>query len=365
MEAKSPKVETRPPELMDRAMHLLFPPAAREAVLGDLWERYRSPLQYAGEAARVLPHLIVSQIRRNSNAPMLGIAAFSLLVGFGGIVGPNAPPIDVPRWLRAAIPLIAALAGLILRDAYRDSARPSARRAAFDVVTVALCVLFCEAVLAALIAGAGLSPDWILTFPLRRALLTAFALATVFALRMAADYRLPCAEGELSPDDLAREFHQFERGVRWRKRREVISAIGGLVVGVGFLWRVTGLAMQIGWALSIAVALLLILYLAANTNVAPMPGEMGFASSLAFYRGQLERQRKLLRRVAWYWLLPMLPPLVGQMIEQEITGAPPLLTPLQVGAYLVICFLVGWLYEQSARKLQRRGASLAAIAPLR
>jgi hypothetical protein len=357
MEPETPKVEARPPALIDRVVRFLIPPAAREAVLGDLWERYRSPLQYAGEAARIIPYLIFSQIRRNSNAPMLGVAAFSLLIGFGGIVGPNVPAIGVPRWLRAAIPIIAALVGLLLRDAYRGT-QPPARRAAFDVITVVVCVLFSQAVLAALISGAGLSPDWTVPLTARRGVLTAFALATIFALRMAADYRLPC-DGDLSPEDLAREFHQFERGVRWRKRREVISAIGGLVVGAGLLWRANGLGSQIGMALSNAMAVFLIWYLANQASVQPMPAG-NLASSLAFYRDQLERQRKLLRRVAWFWLLPMIPGLAGQMIGRGAQASQPF-TPLQVGAYLLICFLVGWLYEQGARKLQRRSASLAAI----
>ncbi|HMI96754.1 MAG TPA: hypothetical protein VK479_09605, partial [Micropepsaceae bacterium] len=99
-------MESRPPALIDRAVRLLIPPASREAVVGDLWERYASPLQYLFEALRILPYLIVSQIRRNSNIPLLGIAGFSLFVGFGGFAA-GAGGNDVPRWLRAIIPMIA------------------------------------------------------------------------------------------------------------------------------------------------------------------------------------------------------------------------------------------------------------------
>lgn len=38
------------------------------------------------------------------------------------------------------------------------------------------------------------------------------------------------------------------------------------------------------------------------------------------------------------------------------------MTPLQFGGYLLICFFVGWLYEQGARKLQLRSDYLATIA---
>ncbi|HMI96741.1 MAG TPA: hypothetical protein VK479_09535, partial [Micropepsaceae bacterium] len=302
-----------------------------------------------------------SQIRRNSNIPLLGIAGFSLFVGFGGFAA-GAGGNDVPRWLRAIIPMIAALIGLLLRDAYKGSRPKPARRAALDVATVIVGVLISQAVLAALIAPAGLSPEWIISPTPRRAILTALALAAVFCLRMAADYRLPCAAGEISANDLAREFQQFERGVRWRKRREVVSAIGGLIVGVGYFWRADSLAPQITWALSTTMALFLIWYLASKTSVRPMPTEVGFASSLGFYRRELERQRRLLRSVAWLWLLPMLPAMTGELIGRGAAASKPLLTPTQFGGYLLICFLVGWLYEQGARKLQARSDSLATVA---
>ena len=358
-----PKVENRPPALIDRVVRFLIPPASREAVVGDLWERYASPLQYIAETLRILPYLIASQIRRNSNIPLLGIAGFSLFVGFGGFAAGTAAS-DVPRWLRAAIPVIAALAGLVLRDAYRGAEWLPARRAAFDVATIIVCVLISQAVLAALTAAAGSSPDWIVPPTPRRAVLTAFALATVFCLRMVADYRLPCAAGEISASDLACEFQQFERGVRWRKRREVVSAIGGLVVGAGYFWRAATLAPQIAWGLSTATALFLICYLAGKTSVKPMPAEMSFATSLAFYRRELNRQRKLLRSVAWLWVLPMLPAMAGELIGRGVAASKPLLTPTQFGGYLLICFLVGWLYEQSARKLQERSDTLATVAEL-
>jgi hypothetical protein len=357
MEPKTAKA--RPPALIDRAVRSLIPPASREAVVGDLWERYASPLRYAAEALRIVPFLIASQIRRNTSVPLLGIAAFTLFVSFGGfqVVG---GPVDVPRWARAAVPAIAAILGLLLRDAYRGSGQQRARRAAFDIVTVVACVLLCETALAGLSASAGFSPDWILAFPLRRVLITTLGVAMLFSLRMAADYRLPCKTGEISADDLVREFQQFERGVRWRRRREIIGAFMGLAVGSAFFLRATALSLQISWAVSIALTLFLVWFLASKTSVKPMPGETTFASSLAYYRGELERQRRLLRTVAWWWLLPMLPALVGEVIAGGAAN-----TPVQVGGYLVICFLVGWLYAQSARKLQQRSDSLAALAERR
>ncbi len=92
---------------------------------------------------------------------------------------------------------------------------------------------------------------------------------------------------------------------------------------------------------------------------------MSFASSLAVYRRELMRQRKLLRSVAWWWLLPMVPAFTGEMIGREAANSQLHLYPVQVVGYLVICFFVGWLYAQSARKLQQRSDALAVVAERR
>ena len=62
-----PCVEARPPALIESAVGLIVPPAAREHVLGDLAERYASPGLYVLEAARYLPFVFASQIRRTSH----------------------------------------------------------------------------------------------------------------------------------------------------------------------------------------------------------------------------------------------------------------------------------------------------------
>lgn len=41
---RRPTLETRPPVLIDAVVRALIPPACREHVVGDLWERYRSPI---------------------------------------------------------------------------------------------------------------------------------------------------------------------------------------------------------------------------------------------------------------------------------------------------------------------------------
>jgi hypothetical protein len=358
---KREEMEARPPVLIDRIARALIPPAAREAIVGDLWERYRSPLNFLSEALKVMPHVVASQIRRTFNLPMLGIQAFAFFWAFGGFVV-NAAPLDVPRWLRAAIPTVAAMIALVLRDAYRQTEQDPTRRAGLDVATAVAFVVASQVALLGLSVNGVLSPDIVLALPPRRALMLILGLAMVFCLRMWADQRLPRADRDISADDLSREYEQFRRSVHWRRLREVTGAAGGLVAGVGLFFQTTDLAPQIGGALSMALAVFIAVYLAIRTSVEPMPRQTTFASSLALYRRELERQTTLVKRVAWLWSLTIIPPLVADAIGRGFGNAQPFVHPVHVGGYLLICFLIGWLYVQHARTLEERRATLARIA---
>jgi hypothetical protein len=360
---KREEMEARPPVLIDHVVHALIPPAARECVIGDLWERYRSPQQYAWEALKVMPYVVASQIRRTCNLPMLALQALTFFICFGGLAV-NLRPLDIPYWLRASVPTMAAVIALLLRDAYRQSGQHPARRAALDVATAVSFVLAsqAQAVLFVLSANGVLSPDFVLTLRPQRLLLLIASLAMIFYLRMWADQRLPVTDRDISSDDLSREYEQFRRSVHWRRLREITGALGGLVVGIGLFIQATDVAPQIGGALSIALAVFIAVYLAIRTSVEPMPQQTNFASSLALYRRELERQTNLLRRVAWLWSLTIIPPLVAEAIGRGLSNAQPFIHPLHVGGYLAICALIGWLYVQHARTLEARRAALAGIA---
>ena len=131
MEPEPSKLEVRPPALVDAVIRLLIPPACREHVLGDLWERYTSPRQYVVDALRTLPFVIWSQIRRTSDPLLLAMQVLPAFVFFGGLVGkPGAD--GGPAWLRAVIPAIAVAVAMVLRDAYYWPKYPSSRQAALD-----------------------------------------------------------------------------------------------------------------------------------------------------------------------------------------------------------------------------------------
>src|SRR5438067_6309838 len=105
-----------PPRFLVAAMHRILPPASREAVLGDLWESCRTPVQFLSQGLAVLPFLIVAQVRRRSSWPVLGLQAFVLFACLRGFVPVDGHP---PMWLRAALPTALAFLALAWHDAYR------------------------------------------------------------------------------------------------------------------------------------------------------------------------------------------------------------------------------------------------------
>jgi hypothetical protein len=68
----------RPPWLLDKAVGALLPRADREAVLGDLCERYCSPLQFGWEGTRTAIQLVAARAARTFNLAVAGLQVIIL-----------------------------------------------------------------------------------------------------------------------------------------------------------------------------------------------------------------------------------------------------------------------------------------------
>jgi hypothetical protein len=116
-----------PSKKLEAIVALATPPARREEVLGDLYERYASPSQYVMDATRTVPLVIASQIRRTTDPQVLLLEALALYFSFfTGDAHTAAAAFVHPQTgiLRIAIPVIAALFGLRLVDAYVTGRSP-------------------------------------------------------------------------------------------------------------------------------------------------------------------------------------------------------------------------------------------------
>lgn len=133
---------SRPPRLLEAFAAFLLPPACREEVLGDLCEKYVSPLRYLFLAMRTVPCVILSRARRVTEAPVLFMEA---LLVYGCYL--------VAAWyrdsaflygpyglLRTALPLLPFLLTMVLNDVY--TARPNSLPRLIGGVSMAALVTF-------------------------------------------------------------------------------------------------------------------------------------------------------------------------------------------------------------------------------
>jgi hypothetical protein len=113
-----------PSKASELLVALLVPPACREEVVGDLHERYQSPVQYAWEVMRTVPLVIASRIRRTADPHVLLVQALTLYLSFLLATWLVDRPFLREEWgpVRLCVPLGAVLLGLILEDAYADPA---------------------------------------------------------------------------------------------------------------------------------------------------------------------------------------------------------------------------------------------------
>jgi hypothetical protein len=358
MEPKSSKVAAGPPALIDSVVRLLFPPVAREATVGDLWERYRSPWQFAAEALRVLPFVIGSQVRRSSSAPILGLQAFILFACFDGF---ETITRNVPLWATAAVPTLAAFVGLVTRDVYRQTDRRTIRRGVLDVATAALCIFLSEGVLAGLVAMGRLSPGWVL--PGRLAISGTMALPILYILRMGPGLITDAPAtvgGALSATEVALDYHEFERRARWRNRAEVAAGLTTISVAIFLLWRFKPSVAPFGWAFLSCYGCI-VAFLAARGAARPMPPGLGFTSSQWLYVRELARQHRLRRFMWWWYFVPLFLGLTIHLVVHGIRTDQPLLSLLGVVVALLLGSCIASLNRDRGRNVQEKVRALASL----
>lgn len=322
-------METRPHPLIERGIARLVPPLAREAVMGDLAERFRSQSQYLAEAFGILPHVIVGQIRRTTTLAVVGLEAVILFGCMGGFGDLTETVGDVPMWARAALPAALALLLLVLRDAYRSADGWSAGRAFRDVLSVTAVIGLWQLGAAALAAGGVISADWL--FMAQRLVVMAISiLPTLFVIRLGlgldGDSRLQEPAVALSASELRADYVRFATRVRTRNLLEIAIFGGMALAGAVFLILAQGLRdTTMGWCW-FSGQMFVCWYLFTQASARAMPTQAPFAALVEFYRAEIARQRHLVRFIWWWYLWPLC---IG-------VGLPFIARAAEHGAYIVL-----------------------------
>ena len=128
-----------PPKAVEYLIGRLIPRGQREHIIGDMHERYQSPLRYLADAVTAAPAAILCQIRRATPPLFLMLEALVVYVSFlggaallPGMFGP-VPFAQISR--TTAI----VMAGLLIRDAYASFPSESRRKL---IASVYLAVYF-------------------------------------------------------------------------------------------------------------------------------------------------------------------------------------------------------------------------------
>ncbi|HYE51297.1 MAG TPA: hypothetical protein VEB20_16990 [Azospirillaceae bacterium] len=361
MERQSGAVEARPPALIGRLLHLLIPPPAREAVMGDLEERYRSPGQFASEGIRAVPYLIASQARRTSSVPVIGLQIFILMACLGGLDPDLGRRVAVPDWAPGAVASAAALLGLVLRNIYRGEEAP-VRRGVLDALTAAAFMLASQAMLSGLVSAGLIEPVWLLPrFAYVMGILALPILSILGAAEAGLDARHRLQEaGEGALEAVRRHYARFARGVLMRNRAEMLAL--GVIIALSsyILWLTKPVVAPFGWSF-VAGYILTVAYLSVRGAARPLREEAGLEEACALYGAELARQDRLRRVMWWFWFVPVFAGLITNFIVFGMNRGLPLRAALGAGAVLLLGWFIARVNRDRRRAVEGRVEALSAL----
>ena len=358
MEARQPALKAPPAALENFALKLI-PPEARETVAGDLRERYVSPKRYLLEIFQTAPFIVASQIRRSANFPLLGLQAFLIFAGSGGLDASATDPLSL---FIPGLTTMVALCGLLFLGAYMGSRRLSPRGAILETVIVFGALLFyADGSLFHLQnthrvgdnASAGsifVILGWF-TLPVICGLRTLMILS-----RMKGDAQI---WSPASPADLERDFAGFRAMAHWRARRDALMLLG--VAGLS-LWcgsDLPGLEPIISSLAFVYVVIAAYLWFAGAPR--PLTRKGDFVTLQCVYQKELLRQDQQ-RRLVW-WLLPT-PLLLAIQFWISGTGGMsenPLANLYGLVATILICLSVAIINRESNGETRERVTRLARM----
>jgi hypothetical protein len=355
-----------PPKLVEAIVAVLLPPACREPVLGGLYERCTSPLQYVADALCVVPLVILSQVRRRTDPQVLLMEAFALYLSFlmaawrlGGV-----PFLyESSGFLRLAIPTALALVALRLRDVYANPAGTLPRKAILDAACAVAAAYLSQAILAGVRPEFAL-PGWIMfSGSVVGLLLLAYLRALWPPLGSRPRTATPGGNTAMSLEEIRKKSRKLAKTVRLGN----VSLLGGVAVIVFLGWIVNRKDLiahtPAGWIVAtivIAVSLYVLYQLYRKGPSAPVPASATYETSIEIYRAQLERQRKELNSIwAWYGC-PLLAALLAVGLCVPITREAPWRNALPFTILSIAWSIaLGFRARQEARNLQREIDSLS------
>jgi hypothetical protein len=259
-------------EAIEGTVERLIPPAAREAVLGDLRETCSTRGAYLREILKTAPYVIASQMMRHLNLPVLMLQAALIFWFF-------------PGWVVAlALPI------LLLREAYQPLARPDARRALRNAMRVSFAGLFLG-----LVTPISTWQSLVLTMMAGPLSLLLCGLRTGLILSMdRCEVVLP---GSMRLAELSAARDLFLARLRRRRRLETVALVLAALCWPKLLEPPLGIALG-------AVFLAAALYLFHLGMSGEGEGVADFTALRGRYAEEVQADEQLRRFLCWLWVVP-------------------------------------------------------------
>jgi len=349
-----------PPKTLETMVAALMPPACREHVLGDLYERYRNNWQYLCEALLILPMLVASRIRRTADPQILLSEAFATYLSFvaaGWQFYGVSFLYDHSGFLRLAVPAIAALGCLLLLDAYFDRGNKGLA-AAVTALAITPTLALGAGLLFQLLLG-DLIPRFHLPFNVLLAGGASSALL-VSGLRsvLQARFRQPMECQSVDPRLMSPEEIRAAALRMYKVTRAVRVALCASIWVPALVWvpamgRSPNLFYRLGCGISLAAWVYSVKMLQKGLSRGHLKANPSLAMCLEFCRTNLEGRRDILR-YAWRRFLG--PLLAGTLI---VLAADPEIDVvwMRIPGLLVASFFycaVGWFVRRRVPAFQRQ-----------
>lgn len=357
-----PSLNRAPPLALERVVTRLIPPAAREEVAGDLWERFRSSWLYVAEAAVTLLFVVASQMRRATSAPVLLLEAYILFASLGGFEAAWLTQGDVAAWQRALLPTGAGLLALLLRDAYRTTDRWTAGRAGWDILAVSLAIAASQLCFQRLASIGAISADWRLP-PIWLYGGTVLALMITFILRTGVDLVTPFPPQVMAGPtarNLEDDYRRFAANVGFKNWTENGALAIMIPVAFWFDWHARPVVATVGYGW-IAITLALIAYNLTIGRPKPLPHGTSLPNVADFYRAELARQCRAIRFVWWWYFIPLFAGLITNLIAPGLRDSRPLLAIAGFAFAFALAATIDGVNRGRRRQLEDKITQVSAI----
>jgi hypothetical protein len=314
-----------PTRRLEAILSRLIPPSTREHVLGDLAEFTRTRREYLTWFGAIFPAVVFSETKRKLQAGtgvglMAGLSAVALVIAALATRGRALATGN--EWLHWVAPWSVWVTGCAIAAAYGPAG--SRLWSGWGVLVALLAAIGIAAI------GSG-------------AHAAAVAAAIFAAALVHMGLTLPKLTGDLARhrptllpltlDNLDAQARTFQRTIWWRNARE--SSVGVVLIAINGYRVMTSdfdsAAMWLSPALAVAGLAVVLYMLHVKAGSRRVPDGLDSKALLHFHRGEIARQRDMLRAVPWWYLLPLAPGIVaGTLAKWDPVSTP--LALLVVGA---------------------------------